>query len=63
MDKLRLEMIQHQSEHGVIDEIYYFINDRNLIDIVREIEIPLAKARTPLAHKDYILGIVVIMWV
>jgi hypothetical protein len=47
MDEFRLEVVQYENENGTGDEVVYFINGRDLISIVREVEIPLA-------HPDYI---------
>lgn len=54
MDTLRLEIGQREDPaDGVVDAVGIFINGRNLVDMVREVELPFAasEGRTRLAGK------------
>ena len=44
MDTLRLEIgMREDPVDGIVDAVNIFVNDRNLLDILREVEIPCGK--------------------
>ena len=44
MDKIRLEIGKREDPaNGMVDAVEIFINNRNLVDIVREVELPFAQ--------------------